>query len=129
LTVARQVYVSDSVQQARDELRPTAGQDMDDIRSHFGFLFSHYLPLSGSVDDITFDQLADDGMFILGDPDSVFRQIRDLYRESGGFGHLLLVMGKDWGTLDNRLRSLRLFKQEVWPRLAELEAVPAGEAA
>ena len=24
---------------------------------------------------------------------------------------------------------LRLFKEEVWPRVAELEAVPAGEAA
>jgi alkanesulfonate monooxygenase SsuD/methylene tetrahydromethanopterin reductase-like flavin-dependent oxidoreductase (luciferase family) len=129
LTVSRQIYVSDSVRQARDELRPTAGQDMEDIRTHFGFLFSHYLPSSGSIDDVNFDQLADGGMFIVGDPDTVSRQLCDLYRECGGFGHLLLVMGKDWGTLDNRLRSLRLFKEEVWPRLAGLEAVTSEEVA
>lgn len=121
ISVARQIYVSESVQQARDELRPTAGQDMDDIRTHFGFLFSHYLPASGSVDDVTFDQLADDGMFIIGDPDTVYHQLRDVYLQAGGFGQLMLVMGKDWGKLEDRIRSMRLFKEKVWPRLCALE--------
>lgn len=123
LTVTRQVYVSESTRHARAELRATAGQDMDDIRTHFGFLFSHYLPASGSLDDVSFDQLADDGMFIVGDPETVYQQLRAVYEQCGGFGHLLLVMGKDWATPERRIRSMRLFKEQVWPRLVQLEEV------
>ena len=102
---------------------------MDDIRTHFGFLFSHYLPASGSVDDVNFDQLVADGMFVVGDPETVYQQLRDLHEQCGGFGRLLLVMGKDWGTLDNRIRSMRLFKEQVWPRLAELDRAAPVEVA
>jgi hypothetical protein len=42
------------------------------------------------------------------------------YEESGGYGVLLLVMGKHFGTRRLRARSLRRFAQEVAPRLRDL---------
>jgi alkanesulfonate monooxygenase SsuD/methylene tetrahydromethanopterin reductase-like flavin-dependent oxidoreductase (luciferase family) len=120
LNICRNVYVSDSVEQAKRELRATAGQDMDDIRTHFPRLFAHHMPPSGRIDDVNFDQLIDAGMFIVGDPDTVYEGIQSVYDAVGGFGLLMVVMGKDWGSRANRARSLRLLKEEVGPRLAAL---------
>ncbi|MSQ73202.1 MAG: hypothetical protein EXR27_18240 [Betaproteobacteria bacterium] len=38
------------------------------------------------------------------------------------YGTLLIVMGKDWGTAKSRARSMKLFMEEVAPRLARLDA-------
>jgi alkanesulfonate monooxygenase SsuD/methylene tetrahydromethanopterin reductase-like flavin-dependent oxidoreductase (luciferase family) len=121
LGVARNIYVSDSVTQAKAELRETASLDIEDIRTHFPFLLEHHLPPSGDLADVNFDQLIDAGMFIVGDPDTVYTRIKQLYDDSGGFGLLMVVQGKDWGTRDNRVRSMRLMKEEVGPRLARLD--------
>lgn len=129
ISVARCIYVSDSVERAKAELRDTAGMDMADIRDHFPFLFDHYPPPSGDVADVNFDQLIDAGMFIVGDPDTVYERIKQLYDESGGFGLLMVVMGKDWGTRENRVRSLKLLKEEVGPRLATLNPALQATAA
>ena len=44
--------------------------------------------------------------------------IKNVYDEVGGFGMLLLITGKDWGTLEQRTRSMERFMAEVAPRLA-----------
>jgi hypothetical protein len=80
------------------------------------------MPASGKVEDVTYDQAFESGLFIGGDPDTVYRQLKEFYDQAGGFGTLLLVMGKDWGSPKNRIRSLRLFMREVAPRLARLNA-------
>ena len=49
-----------------------------------------------------------------------YRNILALYDEVGGFGMFLLTCGKDWGSHDQRERSMRLFMEEVAPRLALL---------
>ena len=120
LNVCRNVYVSTSVAQAKKDLRATAGQDMEDIRTHFPRLFAHHMPASGRIEDVNFDQLIEAGMFIVGDPDTVYDGIKSVYDATGGFGLLMVVMGKDWGSRANRARSLSLLKQEVGPRLAAL---------
>jgi hypothetical protein len=49
------------------------------------------------------------------------------YDESGGFGTLCLVVGKDWGTRQQRARSMKLFMEKVAPRLRELDPDRKGE--
>jgi alkanesulfonate monooxygenase SsuD/methylene tetrahydromethanopterin reductase-like flavin-dependent oxidoreductase (luciferase family) len=68
------------------------------------------------------EYLIDQGLFFCGDPDTVYEQIKALYDEVGGFGVLLQTCGKDWGSWDQRERSMRLLMEEVAPRLAELPA-------
>ena len=57
-----------------------------------------------------------------GTPDDVFSQIKAFHGLVGGFGHLLL-MGQG-GDLDHRetIANLKLFSEEVLPRLSELNA-------
>ena len=82
--------------------------------------FGAILP-GGSAADLTFDGLIDGGQFFCGDPDTVCAQIERFYCDVGGFGTLLLVMGKDWGTRAQRTGSMERFMAEVAPRLAGLD--------
>jgi alkanesulfonate monooxygenase SsuD/methylene tetrahydromethanopterin reductase-like flavin-dependent oxidoreductase (luciferase family) len=119
--VCRFAYVSDSVHAAKEELR----EDMTAmVRRHqqmFPHHFTHHLPPSGRVEDVTYDWLVDSGAYYVGDPDTVYQYLRTFYDETGGFGTLLLLMGKDWGTREQRDRSLRLFAEHVAPRLRDLD--------
>jgi hypothetical protein len=47
-------------------------------------------------------------------------QIEEFYHQTRGFGVLLLVGGKDWGTNEQRGRSMKRFMAEVAPRVARL---------
>ena len=83
---------------------------MDDLRAAINYelgyqikrgliriITSNYdLALKG--DDVTFDQLAEAGVYYLGDPDTVARELREFYEAAGGFGTLLIVTGKNWAT-------------------------------
>jgi alkanesulfonate monooxygenase SsuD/methylene tetrahydromethanopterin reductase-like flavin-dependent oxidoreductase (luciferase family) len=74
-------------------------------------------------DEVTFDQLAEAGVYCLGDPDTVAKQLREFYDAAGGFGTLLIVAGKDWATREKRERSMRLFAEHVMPKLRDLQPV------
>ena len=126
ITAARYVYLAESRREAMDDLRP-------DINYELGFqinrglikmLRSNY-DLQFKGDEVSFDQLAEAGVYCIGDPDTVARQLREFYEVSGGFGTLLIVAGKDWATREKRRRSMELFMQEVAPKLRDL--VPARE--
>ncbi len=112
--VGRVIWVTDSVAQAKREL---AGADL----SHAFGRMQHIIPPGGSNADLTFEKLIDSGFFICGDPDTVTDGIKRLYDEVGGFGTLLLIVGKDWGTREQRTRSMERFMAEVAPRLAALD--------
>ena len=126
ITVARYVYLADSRREAMDDLRA-------DINYELGFqmqrglirlIKSNYdIGLKG--DEVTFDQLADAGVYFIGDPDSVAKQLRDFYEAAGGFGTLLIVCGKKWATPEKVARSMRLFMEQVAPKLRDL--VPARD--
>ena len=126
LTVARYVYLANSRRDAMDDLRA-------DINSELGYqmkrglirlIKSNYdIGLKG--DEVTFDQLAEAGVYFLGDPDTVARELREFYEASGGFGTLLIVTGKKWATQAKVFRSMRLFMDHVAPKLRDL--VPARD--
>jgi limonene 1,2-monooxygenase len=126
ITAARYVYVADSRREAMDDLR-------DDINYELSYQMkrglirlvtsSYGLKLKG--DTVTFDELAEAGIYHLGDPDSVAQQLRKFYDDAGGFGTLLIVAGKKWATREKVFRSMRLFMEHVAPKLREL--VPARD--
>jgi alkanesulfonate monooxygenase SsuD/methylene tetrahydromethanopterin reductase-like flavin-dependent oxidoreductase (luciferase family) len=123
LSVARFVYVADSVEEALEDLRPAVTLEMgyQKTRGLFRFVLSPYT-LPRPIEDLTFDDLVDLGIYTIGDPDTVCTKLRQFYDDAGGFGTLLLFAGKPWATREKRLRSLTRFKQEVAPRLAPLIA-------
>jgi alkanesulfonate monooxygenase SsuD/methylene tetrahydromethanopterin reductase-like flavin-dependent oxidoreductase (luciferase family) len=112
--VGRVVYVCDSVAEAKRDLRDA------ELRHAYGRM-QHMLPPGARPEDVlTFERLIDSGFFFCGDPDTVYDHIKNLYDEVGGFGTLLLICGKDWGTREQRDRSMERFMAEVAPRLAAL---------
>ncbi len=72
---------------------------------------------------MSFDQLAEAGIYFLGDPDSVAKELRKFYDQAGGFGTLLIVTGKNWATREKVFRSMSLFAEHVVPQLACLVPV------
>jgi alkanesulfonate monooxygenase SsuD/methylene tetrahydromethanopterin reductase-like flavin-dependent oxidoreductase (luciferase family) len=120
--VGRVIYVADSVAQAKRDL-----QDAD--LAHAYGRMQHLVPPGGSNADLTFETMIDQGFFICGDPNTVYDGIKNLYDEVGGFGMLLLITGKDWGTREQRTRSMERFMAEVAPRLVALDPDQPGVAA
>ena len=124
IAVARYVYLADSPREAMEDLRPAITYELgfQIKRGLIRMLKSNY-NWQFTGDDVSFDQLAEAGMYFLGEPDSVARQLREFYEASGGFGTLLIVTGKDWATREKRARSMKLFMEHVVPQLRDLEPV------
>lgn len=122
ITVARYIHLADSRHDAMEDLRPAITYELgfQVKRGLIRMLQSNY-NWEFTGDDVSFDQLAEAGVYFLGDPDSVVRQLREFYDASGGFGTLLMVTGKDWATREKRARSMRLFMEHVAPKLRDLE--------
>jgi limonene 1,2-monooxygenase len=129
VTVARHLHLSDSVARARDEMRGGFQHAIEEWKTIAASRFNPYLPPGVEALQFTAQHAFDSGLFLAGDPDTVYRQLKDIYDRAGGFGTLLIVMGKDWGTAEQRERSLRLFMSEVAPRLAGLDADAAPRVA
>jgi alkanesulfonate monooxygenase SsuD/methylene tetrahydromethanopterin reductase-like flavin-dependent oxidoreductase (luciferase family) len=127
IRVCRYVYVSDSIKKAKDEIRASITPTIERRKRDFGWQFDRCLPSSGNLDDVTFDYLVDSGVYSVGDPDTVYGRVKDLYEEIGGFGTLIFVVGKNIGSRQQRRRSWRMFMQHVAPRLAELDPDGEGE--
>ena len=121
LSVACFVYLADSVQQAMDDLRPAVNYEMgyQKTRGLLKYVMAGY-DVRKPIEDLTFDDLVELGVYHIGDPETVYGSLKRFYDASGGFGTLLLFSGKAWATRDKRERSLRLFAQEIAPRLAPL---------
>ena len=62
------------------------------------------------------------GNVFSGTPDQVFQQIKNFWEYSGGFGHLLMMGQAGFMTYEETLKSMKLFTEEVYPRLKELTA-------
>jgi limonene 1,2-monooxygenase len=125
------VYVADSVEQAIEEMRPAVEWEMGYQRLRG--VFRSFAAAFGQTDPdaVTFEDLIDIGFYVVGDPDTVTARLERIYEQAGGFGTLLLGMGKSWATAEKREESLRRFASEVAPRLAHLTAdrVPEEAAA
>jgi len=127
IRACRFVYVTDSVERAKRELRPSMAIAIEQEKQRAPHRYAKRLPPSGRIEDVTFDFLVDAGHIIVGDPDTVYQRILDYYHRSGGFGVLMFHMGRDYGTRRGRARSMRLFTDQVAPRLGTL--MPAGATA
>jgi alkanesulfonate monooxygenase SsuD/methylene tetrahydromethanopterin reductase-like flavin-dependent oxidoreductase (luciferase family) len=120
-TVARFIYVADSVEQAANDIRPAVELEMGYQRARglFASAIASY-KLQKDPDAIRFDDLAEAGVYLIGDPDTVYQKLLHFYEQSGGFGTLLYIVGKEWATREKRAASMRRFMQEVAPRLRVL---------
>lgn len=117
--VTHTVFVGDTDAQARDDAREGLTYKFSTVDP------AHHkkrIPPGGTFKDLTFDYLTDAGYYWIGSPDTVYRSIKSYYDESGGFGTLLLLAGFPLAAPASVARSLRLFAQEVAPRLALLDA-------
>ena len=130
LSSARIIYVADSLDEAVDDIRAGASHEVAFQRER-GMLqvISKMLNLERPGDELTFDYFVEAGVYVLGDPDSVARQLHKFYEDTGGFGTLLMITGKDWATREKRARSLTRFMKEVAPQLRHLEPTRVPEAA
>jgi alkanesulfonate monooxygenase SsuD/methylene tetrahydromethanopterin reductase-like flavin-dependent oxidoreductase (luciferase family) len=127
--VSRYIHVGDSVKNARNEIRKDVEFALGEWIEHDPKRFKGYVRDGENLKELTFDQFADRGMVIAGDPAQVFEQLSQYYDDIGGFGTLLIGMGKSWGKYDDRCRSMKLFMQEVAPRLAKHAASRSRVAA
>lgn len=128
LRACRYVYVAETSKKARDDVRGSVTVTLDYVKDRFARRFRYIVP-EDKVKDLTFDDMVDLGIDIVGDPDHVYRTIKQYYDESGGFGTLVFIMGKRYGSRAQRARSMQLFMQEVAPRLAGLDPDGNGQSA
>jgi limonene 1,2-monooxygenase len=107
------VHVSDSVDQARDELFDGwRHQRLDLYQQTLGVP----IPSSEIAQRKAFDHTVAEGGIILGSPEDCVRAITALADRVGGFGCLLLSL-QDWAPAAARMRGLELFARSVAPRL------------
>lgn len=118
VVAVRAVFVADTDELALAQLAPGWREHLEFNKRHFGAVFTEWLP-PGGLDELSFEHLVAEGLVLVGSPATVGRQVNELYRASGGFGTLLLVTGKDWGTFEQRARSLELMIDVVLPQLQE----------
>jgi alkanesulfonate monooxygenase SsuD/methylene tetrahydromethanopterin reductase-like flavin-dependent oxidoreductase (luciferase family) len=107
------------VEQARQELAPGVERSLRHERTRFNY--AYFVRPGDTTDKLSFDYLVDTGYYFIGDPDTVYEGLKNLYDETGGFGVLMLVMGHPEGGREGHLRTLRMFMEDVAPRLKELE--------
>lgn len=111
--IVREVYVSDSKEQALEEIR-------EGVEQSYGYLIELGLGALMKTDaeqpddDLTLEWMAENIPWIIGSPEDCIRQIKQLHEEVGGFGTLVLN-SRDWVTTDKHDRSLELFAREVMP--------------
>jgi alkanesulfonate monooxygenase SsuD/methylene tetrahydromethanopterin reductase-like flavin-dependent oxidoreductase (luciferase family) len=128
--IARDIYVADTDEQAEREV----------MESSMAYAYQHYFfPLVASFgqmglwkdrpelrdDEVTLELLRKT-RWIVGSPDSVAQQLRELYEAVGGFGGVLMLH-YDWeGENGPRWRrSMELLATKVMPQLRDLTGEPA----
>ena len=82
-----------------------------------------------SLIGITAEQAIARGILCAGNPDTVYKQIMDIYEKVGGFGHFIFI-GRS-GYLDHQEaeKGIRLLAKEVLPRLPAATPTAAAEPA
>ena len=126
ISAVRGIYIAESEEQAVREVAHDWTAHLEYNKTHFPVNFKNWTQPGRDVSAVDFDHLRHEGLMFVGSPESVTEEIETFIEESGGFGTLLLVTGRDWGTLEQRKRSLRLFAEEVAPRFAGQHGMPGA---
>ena len=125
--LARQIYVAETTEKAREEA--LNGALARDFNLYWSKLFGNR-PGGRGMDTFKFDmsipdedvtpQYLLDNYWIVGDPDHCIQEIRNLNEKSGGFD-TLLVQTEDWGNGNRQFHnSLDLLGKEVLPAIKNL---------
>lgn len=136
-SIARDVYVTDSKEQALEDIREGADEYYDYMLGlgDGGLLTFVKTDADQTREDLTVEWLAENLPMIIGSPEECIKQIQALHEEVGGFG-TLIINSHDWMLPESEWRdSLQLFAQEVMPafqprkgpRENEKEQVPGYE--
>ncbi len=124
IAVSRLIYNAESKKQAIEDMRSEVEYELSFQlrRGLLNFARNVYkLPLTG--DTVTIEDMVEHGLYTVGTPDDVAREVKLAWEKSGGFGELLLLIGKSWSTREKRERSMRAFMEHVAPQLKDLPAV------
>lgn len=120
VTALRAVFVGDSDAQAMADVAPGWREHLEFNKQYFAPVLDDWVPAGGTTVDVTFEHLVHEGLVFVGSAATVADRIRDFHDEAGGFGTMLLVYGKNWGTWEQREHSTQLFAEEVMPKLADV---------
>ena len=129
LHATRVIYVAESDAVAREDMRQSYEET---IRWEIKNTPHHQverIPPGGTLEDITYDYLVDTGNLFIGGPDTVYQRILDFYDKTGGFGMLMVHGGRDYAAPEKLARSMKLFMDEVAPRLRHLDPDKEAKAA
>lgn len=121
MSCTRVIYVAEADKKARDDMRESYTQTIKWEIKNTPHHQVERIPKGGTFDDITFDYLVDSGNLFVGSPDTVYHGLKDFYDQVGGFGLLMLHAGRDYATREKRAQSMKLFMDEVAPRLRALD--------
>src|SRR6185437_15256730 len=77
-----------------------------------------------SLVGINAQQAIERGILVAGNPDTVYRQIMDIYDKVGGFAHFIFVGRSGFLTHEEANQGIRLMAKEVLPRLPAATATP-----
>jgi alkanesulfonate monooxygenase SsuD/methylene tetrahydromethanopterin reductase-like flavin-dependent oxidoreductase (luciferase family) len=81
---------------------------------------------------ITAERAVERGILVAGNPDTVYRQIMDIYDRVGGFGHLIFIGRSGFVTHQEAEKGIRMMAKEVLPRLPAMtitSTIPEAVAA
>jgi hypothetical protein len=87
-----------------------------------GILRGAHVSGSGAVYSTDLKEHMRRGNVFAGTPDQVYEQIKAFWEYSGGFGHMLMMGQAGHLSEQATLRSMKLYNEEVYPRLRELAA-------
>ena len=113
-SITREVYVTESKEQALEEIKEGAGAYYDYM---FGIGLADFLKTDAdqTTEDLTVEWMVENLPFIIGSPEDCIEQIKALYDEVGPFGQLL-INHHDWGIPHYKWRqSIERFAEEVIP--------------
>jgi alkanesulfonate monooxygenase SsuD/methylene tetrahydromethanopterin reductase-like flavin-dependent oxidoreductase (luciferase family) len=77
---------------------------------------------------ITAERAIERGILVAGNPDTVARQVMEIYDKVGGFGHLIFIGRSGFLTHEEANKTIRLMAKEVLPRLPAITATPVSAA-
>jgi hypothetical protein len=80
-----------------------------------------------SLIGITPEQAIARGILCAGNPDTVYKQIMDIYDKVGGFGHFIFIGRSGFLDHEEARKGIRLMAKEVLPRLPAATSTGATE--
>ena len=109
------IYVSSSRKQALEDISAGAMNEIRNYTFRAGAKPTFELYPGQPESEITIEQIIKQRRWIIGDPDECIAQIKELEKETGGFGGLLML-SLEWTDVNKWYKSLELFSRYVIPQ-------------